>query len=201
MRVPRTQIAINRHRIACIEAVQHPRPEPLNARLAAAFAGLADVDFDRRTHFIDGRFENLYVPTGRLAGVEDLLEFAIDQARTFLAPSAPTLRCGFWLNAMRPGERTSRHAHDENDELLSGVYYVTAPNASGDILFHDHPFQIRVTPRPGLLLLFAPSLLHSVEVNRSDQLRLSVAFNLGPAEPEHPTEDIGVPADVSGSHR
>ena len=176
------QTASDRHRIACIEAVQHPQPDALNARLASAFAGLDDADFDRRTHFIDGRFENLYVPADRLSGADELLRFVIEQAHARLETNAPALRCGFWINAMRPGQRTSRHNHDENDELLSAVYYVTAPKGSGDILFHDQPFQIRVTPRPGLLLLFPPSLLHSVEANRSDQLRLSVAFNLGPAE-------------------
>ena len=194
------QTASDRHRIACIEAVQHPQPDALNARLASAFAGLADADFDRRTHFIDGRFENLYVPADRLSGADELLRFVTAQARDVLGldagPTAPALRCGFWLNAMRPGQRTSRHNHDENDEMLSAVYYVTAPKGSGDILFHDQPFQIRVTPRPGLLLLFPPSLLHSVEANRSDQLRLSVAFNLGPAE--RPT--IGADGVVGADH-
>jgi ectoine hydroxylase-related dioxygenase (phytanoyl-CoA dioxygenase family) len=32
-----------------------------------------------------------------------------------------------------------------------------------------------------MLLLFSPELEHSVDVNRSDAQRLSLAFNVGPA--------------------
>jgi len=167
--------------ISQIQAIRHPDGEALNARLLTAFVELDRSVFAHRSHFIDDRFENLYIAKERLPGLADLIDFARDQAQTALGPAAPSLRCGFWLNAMQPGQRTSRHSHEENDELLSGVYYVSAEIDSGDILFHDHPFEIRVTPRPGLMLLFPPELVHSVEPNRSPHLRLSVAFNFGPA--------------------
>jgi hypothetical protein len=170
------------HQIAAITALHYPRAADLNAALAAAFAALADADFTRRSHFIGGRFENLYLDAERLPRLDELLRFATAAAAERLGPTYPRLRCGFWLNAMPPGSSTSRHSHEENDELLSGVYYVTAPAQSGDILFADGPFEIRVTPQPGMMLLFPPALLHWVEPHRGAGLRLSVAFNLGPAD-------------------
>jgi hypothetical protein len=168
--------------IAPITALQHPDAEALNGSLAATFASLDDADFSRRSHFIDGRFENLYLDRNRLPGLDALLAFATTAGAQRLGPGCPPLRCGFWLNAMPPGSSTSRHSHAENDELLSGVYYVTAPANSGDICFQDGPFGVRVTPSAGLLLLFPPDLLHWVEPHRGEGLRLSVAFNLGPRE-------------------
>jgi len=90
------------------------------------------------------------------------------------------LRCGFWFNAQRPGQFTSEHTHEELDELLSGVYYLSAPERSGDLILRDGPLSIHVTPAAGLFLFFPPNLSHRVETNRSDALRLSLAFNFGP---------------------
>jgi hypothetical protein len=170
------------HAIAPITALWLPDAEAVNGPLAAAFGALADTDFTRRSHFIGGRFENLYLDRHRLPGLDDLLRFAAQAAAERLGAGCPRMRCGFWLNAMPPGSSTSRHNHAENDELVSGVYYVTAPEHSGDIVFADGPFEIRVTPEPGLLLLFPPALLHWVEPHRGAGLRLSVAFNFGPEE-------------------
>ena len=168
--------------IAPIAAHRLPDAAAINGPLAAAFAGLTEQDFSRRSHFIDGRFENLYLDRERLPGLDAVLRFGTAAGAARLGPDHAPLRCGFWLNAMAPGSRTSRHSHEENDERLSGVYYVTAPPASGDICFADGPFEVRVRPEPGLLLLFPPALVHWVEPHRGEGLRLSVAFNLGPAE-------------------
>ncbi|MBK1631352.1 hypothetical protein CKO31_11495 [Thiohalocapsa halophila] len=167
--------------IAPISAHWYPGADAVNGPLAAAFETLGEQDFTHRSHFIDGRFENLYLNRGRLPGLAAVLDFATGAAAERLGPDCPALRCGFWLNAMHASSSTSRHDHAENDELLSAVYYVTAPADSGDICFADGPFQTRVTPEPGLLLLFPPSLGHWVEPHQGTGLRLSVACNLGPA--------------------
>lgn len=167
-----------------------PGAERLNAGLRAAFGALTTADFARRSHFVDGRFENLYIDADRLPGVATVLEFALQCADAWPETGNPARslppgprRCGFWLNAMAPGTATSVHTHAEADELLSGVYYVSTPVGCGDLLFTAPPFEVRVTPRAGLLLLFPPTLAHGVERNRSDDLRLSIAFNIGPADP------------------
>jgi hypothetical protein len=168
--------------IAPIATLRYPDAEAINGPLAAAFGALREDEFERRSHFIDGRFENLYIGRDRLPGLDALLAFATAAGADHLGSGCPPLRCGFWLNAMPPGSGTSRHSHEENDELLSGVYYVAVPEQSGDIGFLDGPFRIHVRPRAGMLLLFPPSLVHWVEPHRGQGLRLSVAFNLGPRD-------------------
>lgn len=168
--------------IAPIQLVDYPRAETTNPRMTTAFAGLDDADFDRRTHYIGGRFENLYPAADRLPEIDALCGFVKHQAHNLLGPSPGALRLGYWLNAMAPRQRTSEHTHDESDELLSAVYFVATPPDCGDLIFYDDPFTIRVTPEPGMLLLFPPGLPHAVEENRSDRLRLSIAFNIGPAD-------------------
>ena len=167
--------------ITLIEAIRYPDCAEFNVSLLAAFKLLGESDFARRSHFINGRFENLYVDAAQLPGMTDFLAFVLEQARRRLGSDAPTLRCGFWINAMEPGQATSRHHHDENDECLSGVYYVSVGPCSGDLLFHDGPFEIRVPPQPGMMLLFPPDVPHSVEPNKGHEIRLSIGFNVGPA--------------------
>jgi hypothetical protein len=158
-----------------------PDAERINTALAAAFGSLGDADFTRRTHYFGGRYENLYLERTRIPEVARVLDYAETCAREILGREGP-LRCGFWLNAQGPGQSTTPHNHDENDELLSGVYYVQVPPDSGDLLLLDGWLNVRVTPAAGLMLFFPPQLVHQVETNHSEGLRLSLAFNFGPAE-------------------
>lgn len=156
----------------------------INDRILTAFAALNEEDFSRRTHFFGGRFENLYLDRGRIPELHAVLEHADACAREVLDWGPSPLRSGFWFNAQAPGQSTSEHTHQELDELLSGVYYLSAPQGSGDILLQDGLIELRVRPEAGLFLFFPPNLSHRVETNRSDQLRLSLAFNFGPATAE-----------------
>ncbi len=155
---------------------------PINRALSAAFTREKTAPDVRRTHHFAGRYENTYIPAERLPELIPVSRFALRAASLVL--HRMSLRHGFWFNEMHPGQRTTRHSHEEDDELLSGVYYVACPADSGDLLLHDDEAVIRVTPRPGLLVLFPPDLPHEVEENRSDATRLSVAFNFGPMSPE-----------------
>lgn len=160
-----------------------PDADGLNPRILADFRALGPDDFDRRTHLIDGRYENLYLDRGRIPALEPVLTQALACAGRILGMPPAVLRCGFWLNAMGPGQSTSEHTHDENDELLSAVYYVEAPEGSGDLVLYDGPLTIRVPPEAGVLLFFPPDLPHAVEPNRSGRPRLSIGINFGPRPP------------------
>lgn len=157
-----------------------PDAARINERILTAFTALTREDFSRRTHFFGGRFENLYLDRGRIPELQNVLDHAESCAREILGWGPRPLHSGFWLNAQGPGQSTSEHTHEELDELLSGVYYLSVPAKSGDIILRDGRIRMRVTPEAGMLLFFPPSLSHRVEINCSEELRLSLAFNFGP---------------------
>lgn len=156
-----------------------PDARRINRRILAAFANLSGDDFSHRTHFFGGRYENLYLERDRIPELEAVLSQAEACAREILNRQNEALHYGFWFNAQGPGQSTSEHTHEELDELLSGVYYLNVPEDSGDIVLLDGHLTTRVTPTAGMFLFFPPSLSHRVETNRSEEQRLSLAFNFG----------------------
>lgn len=151
----------------------------LNDAILKSYLLLDEKDFKRRSHSFGGRYENLYLDHARIPQIETVL----DQARAFAAAllGLPALKMGFWFNDMGPGDTTSRHDHDEFDELLSAVYYVHVPENSGNLIIHDAHSQTEVTPESGMYVFFSPSVQHSVSVNQSAERRLSIGMNFGPA--------------------
>ena len=103
----------------------------------------------------------------------------------------------YWINFNGKGGYNRSHNHPQAH--FSGVYYVQAPENCGRIFFDNpHTFTafdelssykrdfieqgrqhktITVDPRAGLLILFPAYLIHSVEENKSDEERISIAFN------------------------
>jgi hypothetical protein len=159
--------------IDCEQCLIHHPP------IIEAFDNLNQADLPHRTHYINGRFENLYVDPAELPGLQEILDSILTLSVRFSGHDRTELQLGFWLNAMQPGDSTSLHSHDDNDELLSGVYYLSVPANSGDLIIYYGEQQKRILPRAGLLVLFAPDIPHEVTQNQSDQLRLSLAFNIG----------------------
>lgn len=155
-------------------------PHALNASLYARFMELAGTERIRQTHHFAGRFENTYIEAADIPDIASVVALVKQQAGHRLGMAVETLQAGFWFNAMRPGQRTLPHHHDENDELLSAVYYIRVPENSGDLILHTTDDSVRIRPQEGKLVLFAPAMLHEVTPNLSTELRLSVAFNIGP---------------------
>ena len=99
-------------------------------------------------------------------------------------------------NPIGPNEFDTPHYH-ENSKLIA-VYYVIANDKSGDIILHDtrgatnwiDPAVVtestgrecrtyhRITPRPGMMIMFPSYLIHSVEPNFSGTMRLSIAMSV-----------------------
>ena len=156
-------------------------PEPLNTGLYDRFMALRGTDRTRETHYFVDRFENIYINEADIPEISTVLTLVKQQAGHLLGVPAGTLRAGFWFNAMETGHRTALHHHDENDELLSAVYYIRVPENSGDLVLHDDGRKVLVHPEEGKLVMFAPSVLHEVTANLGSGLRLSVGMNVGPA--------------------
>jgi len=152
----------------------------LNRRLTARFLELSASGQVRPTHFFAGRFENTYIEKDDIPDIAVVLDTLKQQAAHWLNQPLEQLRAGFWFNAMQAGQCTAPHHHDENDELLSAVYYIQVPEQSGDLILHEGEQQIRIQPEAGKLVMFAPGVSHEVTMHRGTGLRLSVGMNVGP---------------------
>lgn len=161
-------------------------PDRINTRLYARFRALAGTGRIRGTHYVGGRFENSYIEETHIAEIAPLLALVKQHAGRHLGLAETALKAGFWFNAMGPGQRTLPHHHDENDELLSAVYYIHVPENSGDLILHIAGDRFSIRPQEGMLVMFAPAMVHEVTTNLSPELRLSVAVNIGPADKQGP---------------
>tara|TARA_B100000965_G_scaffold225351_1_gene188620 strand:- start:63 stop:650 length:588 start_codon:yes stop_codon:yes gene_type:complete len=99
-----------------------------------------------------------------------------------------------WVNINKRGNSNKRHTHSTGITFLSGVYYVTVPKNSGNIVFFDPKSMLFETtpdgdyyrrshsevcePKENMLLLFPSWLEHEVEPNNTDEDRISISFNL-----------------------
>ena len=99
-----------------------------------------------------------------------------------------------WANLSPPGHSHVIHTHPNN--YLSGVYYLRAPQDSGDIEFIDprqqalvlqprlkvqtphNAWKQRIAPKEGQLLIFNSWFQHQVKENLSQQDRISISFNV-----------------------
>ena len=84
---------------------------------------------------------------------------------------------------MPPGAITTKHSHDDDDELLSCVYYVAVPDNSGDLIIHTDNENLRINPEEGMFVFFKPDVMHEVTENLSSESRLSIAINFGKKRP------------------
>ena len=139
-----------------------------------------DADI-KRTHLFNGRYENIYLTPRQVPEIRELLEEACEHASRIVG--IDQLQAGCWFNYMPPGAVTTRHSHDDDDELLSAVYYVSVPENSGKLIIHQHGRQYEVTPQEGKFVFFPPDVVHEVSKNMSSHDRLSIAINFG--KPRH----------------
>ncbi len=99
-----------------------------------------------------------------------------------------------WVNLLKAGGHHSAHIHPHS--ILSGTFYVEAPEGSGAIRFEDPrlglmmaapvrredaPQELRqfanVLPRAGMLLMWESWLRHEVLLGTAKHDRLSISFN------------------------
>ena len=103
-----------------------------------------------------------------------------------------------WVNINKQGDYNLKHVHPTSD--LSGVVWIKCSENCGNIEF-DNPSVFQTykelvsytddfkdksniyesyyfTPPEGRIMIFPSYLLHKVEVNKSDEDRISVSFNI-----------------------
>ena len=99
-----------------------------------------------------------------------------------------------WANVNPPGSFNNKHMHPNS--LWSGVYYVKTPENCGHIKIEDpksvglamipnrnEPLpeyslrEIGYKPISGRLIMFPSYLMHYVDLNKSNDIRISISFN------------------------
>jgi uncharacterized protein (TIGR02466 family) len=108
-----------------------------------------------------------------------------------------SIRIDSWINFFYPNQ--SEHQHNHYTNFLSGVYYVKATSESGAYRFFDPASQKvmwksmflnnaktnfnnqnvgEYLPENGKLIVFPSWLEHSVLANKTNEIRISIAFNV-----------------------
>jgi uncharacterized protein (TIGR02466 family) len=159
--------------------IKNGMPDGWNAKLRTSF----ESDFDVLA----------------LASFQQLQKYIFQNTKAFALAlgydvNAYPLRISdIWYNIYRPGDWQEAHIHTNN--VISGIYYVAAPEKCGDLIVHSpyseqmiDPPQTEATiynsasaavhPRTGLMVLFRSCMKHSVKINRANKARISIAFNL-----------------------
>ena len=100
-----------------------------------------------------------------------------------------------WVNILEPGGAHAGHIHPNS--IISGTYYVDIKDDSSAIRFEDPRLPmmmaapprvpeatlenrtfVDIKPKAGMLLLWESWLRHEVPMNQSDDIRISVSFNV-----------------------
>jgi uncharacterized protein (TIGR02466 family) len=178
-----------------------PAAEPLNAQLLEFILGQRQRDpqgmNDRSSvlgwHSIDDMHRRR-----PFAPLVASIERNVDEVVNFNRWDRKKVRPGIincW--AIVNDKHASNTVHNHPQSILSGVYYVAAPENGGDLFFRDPrdapsmvaPPVSEYTPwtfqkvvykaRVGRMLIFPSWLLHGVEPNMSDEPRVCVSFNIG----------------------
>lgn len=134
------------------------------------------------------------------AGLDSLQKVILDTGHEFMRYlGANDNKLAFersWINFFRPGMQEMQHEHDGS--VMSGAYYVEAPEKCGDFYIPDpigarrshrawsktgrntmqSATEVTYSPQTGRFLMFESWMPHAVLNNKSDKTRISIAFNL-----------------------
>lgn len=90
-----------------------------------------------------------------------------------------------WANICPKYSYHKRHTHPNSD--LSGAYYIQVPKSAPELIFTNPHRYMRpliigsadtaVSPKEGLIVIFDSGIEHEVNINLSDEPRISLAFN------------------------
>jgi len=152
----------------------------INQQIMTGLNQHIDSEATRKSHHFFGRYENIYIDTDKIPALSQILDTAKKYSAEILNCKACDLKAGLWFNVMNAGDKTTLHRHDDDDELLSAVYYVKVPENSGELHLTKSAVDIIVTPQEGRFVFFPPDFPHEVSENVSEECRISLGINIGP---------------------
>ena len=142
------------------------------------------------THYINKRWENIYLGPQHMPSISPLLSLissiALKIYKNKIKPHQTLIiphemlgyeKNEYWFNSSTRGQSTRIHNHI-NNAFVSGVFYLKVPDNSPNIFFKRENKSIEIEVNKGKLILFQSDLDHYVPINKSNDTRLSLAFNL-----------------------
>ena len=105
--------------------------------------------------------------------IPDWLQSTYDQVIEYL--SEYTVKRA-WINVNGPGHSNRWHRHHLDD--YTAVLYVQVPENSGKMEFRVDHINYPIQPIVGKLFAFSSNYMHCVHENKSQENRISLAFNL-----------------------
>ena len=154
--------------------------QQINQHLLNGLNTFMDDESTRKSHHFFGRYENIYISSDNIPALDSVISAVKNLSGEILNCPTEKLKAGLWFNVMNPGDKTTRHQHDDDDELLSAVYYIQVAENSGKLLIGKNAVATEVTPEEGMFVFFSPNMPHEVSENMSDQCRISLGINIGP---------------------
>lgn len=162
------------HRVICHEC------KPLHAEIIQKFLHLLDDPDTQKSHLFNGRYENIYIREEQIPAIKPVLQMILHESAKLLSCNKDDLQMAFWFNFMQKDDVTLPHSHDDDDELLSGTYYLQMPEQSGTLKITLSPEStITITPEEAALTCFHPAAKHEVTQHHSAIPRISIGFNVG----------------------
>jgi hypothetical protein len=162
------------HSVICHEC------KPLHGSIVEDVLELLDDPATKKSHFFKGRYENIYITEEQIPSIKPVLQMILQEAANLLGQKEEELQLGFWFNFMQKDDVTIPHRHDDDDELLSGTYYLQMPEKSGSLIIKiDDKTSQTIQPVEATLTCFHPSVEHEVTQHQSPVPRISIGFNIG----------------------
>ena len=154
--------------------------------------GQVDADFDKLETLLLDNYSNKWSDDPTNTRYEDsscppspILDDIFDQIYkdVYKVTKEEVIVSDYWGHIHEKNMSTSAHCH--GDSMASGVVYIAAPEGAGSIVFrsnldpaHKNKFIKSFLPVRGHYYIFPGFLEHYVTRNNSEEMRVSLSFNL-----------------------
>lgn len=184
-----------------IQVSQHPEAEALNRKLMAEIDAIRAATPNGKP---DGWSCDVYTTISNEGYLHERPAFSDFSDFSLLCADYFSLVMGYsydnkvlhinecWLNVYQEGH--SQEIHNHLNHLITGVYYVKAPEGCASLIFHSPFYKTMIrpevtkstvfnsmtvpySPSAGELVIFDSTVKHSVAVNDTPGERISIAMN------------------------